>query len=101
MIKLLGFMTFVADRLHQKVSEAAWEFESRRQDREDAKRHEWLLTLDPEKVRRDGDIGSVILARQAEIAQASPRKGGINRGPSKVVTRPDPPAPMRITNGKV
>lgn len=94
MIKVLGFLAFIADRLHRKVSDAAWDFERRRQDRAEAKRRAWLLTLDPDEVRKGGDLGSVILARQAEIAQVSPRKGGINRGPSKVVTRPAPPAPM-------
>lgn len=41
------------------------------------------IEIDAEVIERDGD------------ADVSPRKGGINRGPSKVTTRPDPPGPTR------
>ncbi|MDW9773073.1 hypothetical protein GOA89_14740 [Sinorhizobium meliloti] len=100
MIRFLGFLAFLMDRLDRNVSDAAREFERRRQDRAEAKRLAWLLTLDPVAVREEGDLGSIILARQAEVAKTAhlqegmARKGGLNREPSKVVIRPRPPGPM-------
>jgi len=41
------------------------------------------IAIDAKVVEADGD------------ADFSPRKGGINRGHSKVTTRPDPPGPTR------
>ena len=69
--------------------------------RAEAKRTAWLMTLDPDEVAQSGQLEDVILARQARFAQGDHlkegmvRKGGINRGPSKVVSRPAPPAPMK------
>jgi hypothetical protein len=95
MIKIAGLLFFLLEVFFEKASAVASELHERRMELKAAKRSQWLLTLDPDALRKEGDLGSAILARQAEIAQVSSRKGGINRGPSKVISRPPPPGPTR------
>jgi hypothetical protein len=72
MIRLLGFLAFKADRLLDKIWEAANEYEIRRQDQAAEKRRAWLITLDPEEVRKEGRLASIILAGQVEAAKREP-----------------------------
>jgi hypothetical protein len=102
MVKLFGFLFFWTDLFLRKASVVAWDMEQRRQGRNDAKRRAWLLTLNPDEVEASGMLEDVILAQQARAAQAALpmtkgmiRKGGVNRGPSKVITRPPPPGQTR------
>lgn len=101
MIKLFGFLFFLVDVFFEETSAVAAALHNRRQARKDEQRRRWLPSLDADEVRKDGDLGSIILARQVEIAKRDHpqegmiRKGGMNRGLSKVITRPPPPGPMK------
>jgi hypothetical protein len=101
MIKLFGFLFFLVDVFFEKAFAIAAALHDRGQARKDEQRRRRLLSLDAGEVRKDGDLSSIILARQVEVAKGGHlqegmvRKGGINPWPSRVITRPGSPGPMK------
>lgn len=73
-MRFLGLLAYLADVFLDRIAEYAADLHDRDAERGRRRRVEELRSMDADAVRREGDIGSLILARHIELAKAMDRE---------------------------